>query len=56
MGRGRDKLQLRCARVCEEPDGAGGGAISYGYDANGQRTSLRYPDGAKLSDAYWPDG
>ena len=34
----------------------GTGALSYGYDANGQHTSLRYPDGTRLSYAYWPDG
>jgi RHS repeat-associated protein len=31
-------------------------AVRYGYDANGQRTQLIYPDGTTLDYSYWPDG
>ena len=30
--------------------------IGYGYDAAGERTSLRYPGGKTLGYAYYPDG
>ena len=53
---GDNQLQLRCVGYVRGLTAPGTGAISYGYDANGQPTRPRYPDGTRLSYTYWPDG